>query len=179
MLSYPMIKKVVKLVKALNGNLKKEQIAAGFSWGVLLALIPAGNVFWVALFACSFFFKHHHWTKILIMSLFKLFMGLLNPLVDMVGWEVLHIETLQPLYTMLYNMPFVPFTRFNNTLVAGGLVSGLILWLPVFFLMMLFIPFYRNTLISKIRGSKVYKAIIKFPLYPILEKLFKAAGSGK
>jgi hypothetical protein len=39
------------------------------------------------------------------------------------GWEILHIAALQPLFTAWYNMPFVPWIRFYNTLVAGGIVG--------------------------------------------------------
>ena len=170
-----MLKPIVKLLIALNGNLKKEQIAAGFSWGLLLGLIPAGNIFWIVIFVVSFFFKHHHWSKILMMVIIKLFLGLLNPAVDMAGWEILHIEALRPIFTSLYNMPFVPLTKFNNTLVAGGLCLGIILWLPVFFLFRLFIPLFRNKLLPGIRNSRIYKKILKFPLFPILEKVIKSA----
>ena len=176
-----MIKPIAKLIVALNGNIKKSQIAAGFSWGLLLGLIPAGNIFWIILFAASFFFKHHHASKILVLAIMKLLAGAVAPLMDMAGWEILHIEALQPLFTSLYNMPFVPWTRFNNTLVAGGLVSGLILWLPVFFLVSLLVPVYRSKVVPKIRNSKILVAIKKMPLIsPLIEAVSKAAlGSRK
>ena len=172
-----MLKPIAKLIAALNGNLKKSQIAAGFAWGVLLGLIPAGNVFWIVFFVVSFFFRHHHWSKIFAMTIVKIFLFALNPMVDAVGWSILHIEALQPLFTTLYNMPLVPLTKFNNTLVSGGIVLGSVLWIPVYFLISLLIPFWRNVLIPKIRESKIVKAILKFPLFPILEKAIKAASA--
>ncbi|MDR0496470.1 MAG: TIGR03546 family protein [Treponema sp.] len=176
-----MIKPIAKLIVALNGNLKKEQIAAGFSWGLLLGLIPIGNVFWIALFIVSFFFKHHHASKVLVLALLKILSGAVAPLMDTAGWEVLHIEALQGLFTTLYNMPFVPFTRFNNTLVAGGLACGILLWLPVFFLMILLVPLYRKTIVPRLRSSKILGAIKKLPIIsPLLEAVSKVTlGSGK
>ena len=174
-----MLKYIAKLIVALNGNLGKGQIAAGFSWGLLLGLIPAGNVFWITLFVVSFFFKHHHASKLLVMALLKLVFAATAPIVDMVGWEVLHIEALQPLFTSLYNMPFVPFTKFNNTLVAGGLVCGIVLWLPVFILVSLLVPFYRNTLAPKIRENKLVKAIKNIPLVSKLQKAVTVAVEAK
>jgi uncharacterized protein (TIGR03546 family) len=170
-----MLKPVTKLIVALNGNLKRGQIAAGFSWGVLLGLMPAGNFFWIVLFVVSFFFNHHHASKALILALIKLSAGFLAPLVDALGWEILHIGALQPLFTSLYNMPFVPLTRFNNTLVAGGLVGGLILTLPVFFLVWALVPLYRNKAAPKIRNSKLMKAVKKAPLISALSKAVSAA----
>ena len=169
-----MLKPIAKLIVALNGNLGKTQIAAGFAWGLLLSLIPAGNVFWIVLFVGSFFFKHHHWSKMLVLAIFKIISVAVAPLVDMAGWEILHIEALQPFFTTLYNMPFVPLTRFNNTLVAGGLVCGIVLWLPAFFLGLHMIPLYRNNLAPKIRNSKLVKSIKNMPL---VSKLVKAVAT--
>jgi uncharacterized protein (TIGR03546 family) len=174
-----MLKPIAKLIVALNGNLKKGQIAAGFSWGVLLGLVPAGNFFWILLFVISFFLKHHHASKAFVLAIIKLLMGFIAPFVDVWGWEILHIEALQPLFTSLYNMPFVPLTRFNNTLVAGGLAGGLALWLPVFFLVFALVPLYRNKGAPKIWNSKVMKAVKKLPLISALSKAVSAASGGK
>ncbi|GHV58303.1 hypothetical protein AGMMS49579_25560 [Spirochaetia bacterium] len=160
-----MVQTIARLIVALNGNVKKSQIAAGFAWGLLLGLVPTGNIFWIVFFVVSFFFHHNHASKVLVMALIKLFMPLISSLTDALGWEILHIEALRPLFTTLYNMPFVPFTRFNNTLVAGGLVGGIVLWLPVFFLVMALVPLYRNIIAPKIRNTKIFKAIAKMPFF--------------
>lgn len=165
-----MINAIVKLILALNGNVKKSQLAAGFAWGTLLALIPALNVFWLMLFLLSFFFRHNHASKLFTMVILKLLSPVIAPWIDTLGWEFLHIAPLQPLFTTLYNMPFVPWTKFNNTLVAGGLVGGIALWLPVFLLFMALIPLYRNILAVKIRNSRLIKAIGKIPFLSAIEK---------
>ena len=165
-----MIHAIAKLIFALNGNVKKSQLAAGFAWGLLLALVPVGNFFWVALFLISFFFRHNHGAKLMSMAVIKLLSPVVAPLIDALGWEFLHIAALQPLFTTLYNMPFVPFTRFNNTLVAGGLAGGIALWLPVFGLFMALIPLYRNTVAPKIRNSKLVRAMGKIPFLSAIEK---------
>jgi uncharacterized protein (TIGR03546 family) len=64
----------------------------------------------------------------------------------------------------MYNAPFVPFTRFNNTLVAGGLAAGIILWIPVFVLITALVPLYRNSFLPKIARSKAIKALKELPL---------------
>jgi len=174
-----MIKHAAKLIVALNTNLGRGQIATGFAWGLLLGLIPAWNILWIILFVCSFFFKHHHWSKMLVMVVLQLASGAVAPLVDIVGWEILYIEALLPFYTSLYNMPFVPLTRFNNTLVAGGIVCGLVLWLPVYFLVFSLIPLYRNKLAPKIRNSKIVKTIKNVPIVSALLRAISAAAGAK
>lgn len=169
-----MIKGIAKLLLALNGNVKKSQIAAGFAWGVLLGLVPASNVFWIVIFMITFFFAHNHASKISAIALIKALSPLFIYQIDAVGWYVLTgIETFQPFFTAMYNMPFVPFTNFNNTLVMGGLTAGIILWVPVFILFMAFIPVFRNRIAPKIRQSKIVKAIGKFPLLAMIDKAMK------
>ena len=170
-----MVKHIAKVIVALNTNLGRDQIAAGFAWGLLLGLIPAWNILWIVLFVVSFFFKHHHWSKMLLMVVLQLLSGTVAPLVDIVGWEVLYIEALQPFFITLYNMPFVPLTRFNNTLVTGGLVCGAVLWLPVFALVFLLIPLYRNKLAPKIRNSKIVKTIKNVPIVSTLLRAISTA----
>lgn len=170
-----MVKPIAKLIVALNTNVGRSQIAAGFAWGLLLGLIPAGNFFWIVLFAVSFLFKHHHGSKMFVLAILKILSGAVAPLMDMVGWEILYTAALQPFFTMLYNTPFiVPLTRFNNTLVTGGIASGIILWLPVFFLVFLMIPMYRNTLAPKIRNSKIVKSIKNIPFVSALSRAVSA-----
>jgi len=110
----------------------------------------------------------------LVLAVFKIISGAVIPLVDMAGWEFLHMGALQPLFTTLYNMPFVPLTRFNNTLVAGGLVCGLVLWLPVFILVFLLIPLYRNNIAPKIRDTKLVKSVKNLPLIKLLAQAVTA-----
>jgi uncharacterized protein (TIGR03546 family) len=169
-----MIKGIAQFIAALNGNLKRGQIAAGFAWGVLFGLIPAGNFFWILFFIFSFFFRHHHGSKILSMAVLKLLFFAVYPLTDFLGWELLHMERFQAVFTLLYNMPYVPFTRFNNTLVAGGIAAGLILWIPVYFLVRSLIPAYRKKLAPKIRNSKLVKNITAVPL---ISTILKTAAS--
>jgi uncharacterized protein (TIGR03546 family) len=168
-----MFKGIAKLIIALNGNVSKTQIAAGFAWGVLLGLIPAGNAFWIVLFLFTFFFTHHHGAKIAALAVLKIIYSLFAYGIDAVGWYVLHIDSLNGFFTKLYNMPFVPFTKFNNTLVMGGLVSGIILWIPIFCLFTALIPIYRNKIGPKIRESKIVKTIVKFPLFSLIDNALK------
>ena len=167
-----MLKSLGKFIMALNGNLSKSQIAAGAAWGVLLGLVPMSSPFGILIFLFSFFFTHNHASKILTMAVIKLLSMLILPALDILGWWILNMDSLENLFTAMYNMPFVPFTKFNNTLVMGGLIAGIVLWLPVFFLFMAFIPFYRNKLAPKIRESKIVKKLVKSPLLGFIDKIF-------
>ncbi|MDR1419543.1 MAG: TIGR03546 family protein [Treponema sp.] len=159
-----MIKSLIRSIAIRGRNVKRWQIASGVAWGVLLALVPLGNFFWIVLLVVSLFLRHQRILSLLVMAALWLFLPLLVMPIDALGWAVLHIDALQPLFTLLYNMPFVPFTMFNNTLVAGGLAGGIILWLPVFFAVQGVLSAYRNIIAPKLRRIK--KAASGGPSFP-------------
>jgi len=167
-----MINAFVKLISALNGNQKKSQIAAGIAWGVLLGLVPLNNPFGIVLLIISFFFSHNHGAKIFGLAVVKILSFLILPQLDVFGYWILTLDSLKNLFTTMYNMPFVPFTKFNNTLVMGGLAAGIILWLPVFILFMILIPLYRNKLGPKIKESKIAKKLLSLPVFSFIDKIF-------
>ena len=172
-----MIKAIARFILALNGNAKKSEVAAGLTWGLCLGLIPAGNLFWIALFFVSFFFRHNHWLKLIAMVVMIIISQAVFRLTDIVGWWVLNIDSLQPIYTKWYNMPFVPFTNFNNTLVAGGLVASVALCIPLFLLFMALVSLYRNKLAEKIKNSKFMKFFVKMPFISSVNKqMIKMSG---
>lgn len=158
-----MLKLIARFFAALNSNAKKEQIAAGLACGLLLGLIPAGNLLWVALFALTFFFKLHYGMQMLSLALFKLVAVLAAPLLDALGWAILNLNALRPAFIALAELPIAPLTRFNNTLVMGGLVAGLILWVPAFFGFRALVSLYRAKLLPKLERTKFYKAFMKLP----------------
>ncbi len=172
-----MIKAIAKTIIALNSNVRKEQIAAGFAWGLLLALVPAGNLTWFLLFFVTFFLKNNYGIQVLTIGLFKLAAPLAAPLLDALGWLILTMDALQGGFTLLYNLPLAPFSRFYNTLVMGGLAAGLVLWLPSFLAIRAAVPVYREKLAPKIVESKVYKAFIKLPLVSTLAKALSSAAN--
>jgi uncharacterized protein (TIGR03546 family) len=64
-------------------------------------------------------------------TLFSIIGFAADPLLDKVGYIFLiNIKVLKPFYTWLYNLPLVPFTKFNNTVVMGSLIAGILLIVP-------------------------------------------------
>ncbi len=170
-----MIKTLARVLVALNTNVRKEYIASGFAWGLLLALVPAGNLAWILLFFISFFLKNNQAFQLLTIALLKIVLPLAAPLLDALGYAILTAGALQGALTALYNLPIAPLTRFNNTLVIGGLVAGLVLWLPAFLAIRAAVPAYRNKLAPRIIGSKAYKAVLRLPLISSLAKAIASA----
>jgi uncharacterized protein (TIGR03546 family) len=169
-----MIKPIVRAIVALNSNVKREQLAAGFACGLLFALLPAGNLLWFLLFFATFFFKVNYAMQLLVALLLSPLRLLVGSALDELGWAILNAPFLRGAFTALYNAPIAPLTRFNNTIVMGGLVAGLALWLPAFLGMRSFVSVYRAKLAPKFHESKFYKAFQKLPLVGPVSKAARA-----
>jgi uncharacterized protein (TIGR03546 family) len=68
-------------------------------------------------------------------------------------------------------MPIGPLTRFNNTVVMGSFVSGLILFTPVYFGMKKLVVAYREGLEAKIKKWKVVQMITGSKLWQWYERI--------
>ena len=158
------IKTITKFFTSINANTRPWEIAAGIAFGFLLALQPGMTVVRLIILALVFMLKINMPALFFSLLLFGLASPVLDVPSDLLGGFVLGLPFLKGFFAMLYNMPLVPYTRFNDTLVMGGLVLGILAWVPVFFLFRYLVNAYRNTLREKIVNSKVFKAFMKFPL---------------
>jgi uncharacterized protein (TIGR03546 family) len=167
------LKWVTKFLAGINANKRPGEIAAGVAFGFLLALQPGWTIAGILLFALAFMLKINMPALFLSLFLFTLASPVLDVPSDLVGGFILNQAALQGVFTYLYNLPLVPYTRFNDTLVMGGLALGLLAWLPLFFAFRALVGIYRNTVREKIANSNLFKAFMKFPL---VSKIFKLVG---
>jgi uncharacterized protein (TIGR03546 family) len=69
------------------------------------------------------------------------------------------MHSLAPLFTKLYNMPLIPFTRFNNSIVMGSAVITILLSPIVFIISQRLIIKYRVTVLARFKTTKLWKAV--------------------
>jgi uncharacterized protein (TIGR03546 family) len=176
------IRWIATIVVAINANSRAGEVAAGIAFALLLALIPGGNLLWGVLFLLTFLLKINLAAELLFLALLRLLVPLADGPLDRLGYLVLSLPPLRPVFTALYNLPVVPLTRFNNTLVMGGLVAGLVLWLPLFFVFRALVFLYRLRLRDRLAGSRLVRAFRRVPLVAAIaaaaRKLGPAALSG-
>jgi uncharacterized protein (TIGR03546 family) len=142
---------IAKLIAGLIANRRPGEVAAGVAFGLLLALIPPGNLLWPVLLVVTFFLKLNLGAELAALGIFRLIVPLADPLLDEIGYRIITSEALYPVLARLYDVPLVPFTRFNNTIVMGGLAAGVVLWL-------------RTHLQPRIAESRIVKAFTRIPL---------------
>jgi len=158
------IKTVTKFLASINANTRPGEIAAGIAFGFLLALQPGMTIVRIIFLAFAFMLKINMPALFFSLLVFALGAPVFDIISDAFGGFVLGLSFLKGLFTTLYNMPLVPYTRFNDTLVMGGLVLGVLAWAPLFFLFRRLVQAYRTSLRQKIVDSKAFKAFMKFPL---------------
>ena len=170
-------KVIIKLIRILNSNQKVGEVAGGIACGIMLALIPSMNLLWFTLLLVTYLIKVNFAAELLFLAIFKPIVPLADPALHNLGTLVLAFGPLQSFYTLIYNLAVVPFTRFNNTIVMGGLIAGILLWVPLFFLFKFLVTLYREKIRDKIKDSKFVKWLTRLPIVSGLIKVFARAGS--
>lgn len=159
-----MLSNIINFIKSLNSNCKPAQIAHSFCIGLILGFMPKDNLLWYMIlifFAFVRINKCGYYIMILIGSLTAF---LLDPVFDRIGYAVLTFQPLESTFAWLLEVPFVGFTKFNNTIVTGSLIFGLIAYIPFFVLMFFLVKVWRSRIAPVINDSKILKTIYKIPL---------------
>ena len=167
---------LVKLIQSLIGALHSEgtpgQLAAGIALGSILGLTPLMNIHNAMVFAAIVLLNVSFAGGMLGWALFVPIGFLLDPLFDWMGHALLMAPSLRGMWTSMYNVPIVPLTNFNNTIVLGSLVFALILLVPLFFATRLAVVRYRATIGERVRQSKFYRAVMASKVYNVY-KMFQ------
>lgn len=168
-----MVRYIVKFLKAINTNVNPGEIAHGAACGVLLGLMPKNNLFWYIIFFILLFIRINKAVYLIIIPVASFFTPFLDPTFDSIGFSVLTNEKLYDIYNYLLNIPFVAFTKFNNTIVMGSFISGLVLYLPAYLIARLIVYLWRKRGANALRKSKLMIAVNKIPLVSKISELME------
>ncbi len=170
-----LLRQIFSFLKLLNSDTGTNQIAAGVACGFILGMTPTFSLQTVLVILVMFFFRIQIGAATLSAFFFKFIAYLFDPLFDVIGQKVLEISALKETYTTLYNMPIVPFTRFNNSIVMGSGVVAIIAFPLIFILAKILVTKYRVTIVARFKASKVwmaFKATTIYQWYAKYEQLF-------
>ena len=114
-----------------------NQLALGVVFGMLIGLIPKDSLlpyFFVVLALLT----NANLVSIICSAItFSLISPLLDRLSDPIGTWALTYEPFEATWAWLIQLPIVPWTRFDNTVVAGSMLLGIGLAIPVYTLSLL------------------------------------------
>ncbi|MCX7941293.1 MAG: TIGR03546 family protein [Endomicrobia bacterium] len=165
--------KVVKsIIQFLHSNISPIEIALGFGFGVIAGLLPTGTLLSFFLLICVIILNVNFSAFLLSTGLFKLIAYIIDPVAHRIGYFLLvKLDFMENIWTSLYNMPIIPFTRFYNTVVLGSFVIGILLFIPTVVVVQKFIVFYRKNLAYKVEQLKIVKLIKLSSWYDWYNKL--------
>ena len=141
-------------ISAINSP---HELALGIAFGVLIGLMPKDSAIpW--LLALTFLLGRGN---ILCVIVSAIAFSIVGPWIDVwsdrMGEAVLSIKSLQTTYASWMDLPWVAWTRFNNTVVTGSLVIGLIAWIPVYLASQIFFRVWGIAMIQRLMQSRPMK----------------------
>ena len=120
--------------KALTIDATPRQMALGFALGVLVALVPKGNLLAMGLMVLLCSLRVNLGVGLATIFATSWMDELLDPITHRIGDFLLKSSVLQPLWVTMYDTAVLPWTDFNNTVVLGSFVVGVAAFVPLYFL---------------------------------------------
>jgi len=171
------LKLLKNFLRVLQEGQTPNQIAWGFALGAVVGLSPHFTLQILLIWIIIFTLDVNLSAAFLGATVFAIIAFLLDPLFHAFGFLLLtKINSLNGIYTFLYNAPVAPLTNFNNTVVMGSFISAMILMVPVYLGMKTFVVKYRLHLHEKIVKWKIYKVVKQSSLYNFYEKIKSLGG---
>lgn len=154
------LKLVRNVLLALTGQTKPTELAGAVALGMMIAIIPKGNLIAQSLILLAFLLGINTALALAVAALFLLATPLTDRLADPIGYALLvKAEALRPAWTWLYNRPLLPWTAFNNTVVLGSTVLALLLYMPVYLAAKKLIEAYRERVVAVVSKWRVVQLV--------------------
>jgi uncharacterized protein (TIGR03546 family) len=84
---------------------------------------------------------------------------------------LLTADSLQGLWTAMYNSTIWRVQKFNNTVVMGGFVFAVLFFIPLVFLSNMLVRKYRDHVLAWIRKTTLMRAIMASDFYHYYQKV--------
>ena len=160
-----LVKQLINFIRLLHSEGGTKQIAWGLTFGAFLGFSPFFSLQTFLILFVLLIFKVQFGAAFLSAFFFKLVAFIIDPAADSLGRSVLETASLRPFWTTLYNMPIIPYTRFNNSIVMGSFVFALLISPLLYFGFKILIQKYRTHVVQTFEQSKAWKAFKATKIY--------------
>lgn len=151
-------KQLINLIRLLHSDTGQNQIAAGLAFGILLGFAPFISLQTALVLLIVFIFRVQLGAAFLSAFFFKFVAYLIDPVADPIGRSLLENSSLRSLWTYMYNVPFLPMTRFNNSIILGSFIISIVLCPILFFVFRMLVLKYRDKVAKQFESTKAWKA---------------------
>ncbi|NPA12098.1 MAG: TIGR03545 family protein [Epsilonproteobacteria bacterium] len=142
----------IKLLRELNSAKSEKFITLALILGLISAFLPFFNIFNLLILAAVLIIRIPLGLFMASWGFFSIIAAALDPVFAKIGYATLTSGALTPLWEALYNLPLIRWSGYNNTVVMGGLVSGLILGAIAWFILNPLIKIYRQSVYEKLKN---------------------------
>ncbi len=170
------LKYISKLLKALASEASPAQIAGGFILGMIIGLTPIFSFHNLIILLLIIVIKVNVGMAFLAFLIFSGIAYLADPAFHSFGTWLLENGSLQSIWITMYDIEWLAMTRFYNTVVIGSFVIALILSIPMFPGVVVFVKKYREHILERMQKWKVVKALKGTKLYSIYETVSRVRG---
>jgi uncharacterized protein (TIGR03546 family) len=154
-----MLQMLAKLLKVLNSDAEPAQIGLAVGFSFVSGLLPFFSPLGLLLLLIVFLLRVNLSAYFLGTAFFSGVAYLLDPLLNRIGLAVLTAGPLESFWTVLYNSTIWRIQRFNNSIVMGGMVFGVLCFVPLVLLSNMLVRRYREHLLAWVRKTRVMQAI--------------------
>jgi uncharacterized protein (TIGR03546 family) len=160
-----LLQQLFGLIKLLNSETGTNQIAWGVAAGFVLGMSPAFSLQTIIIFLLILLFRIQAGAAFVSAFFFTFIAFLLDPLSAALGSWILELPSMQSFYTSMYNLPIVPLTRFNNSIVMGSGALAIVLMPLVYLGAKMLVIKYRATIVQRYKDTAFWKALEATKIY--------------
>jgi uncharacterized protein (TIGR03546 family) len=154
-----MLKTISGLLQILNSNKAREEIALGVILGMFGGFLLTAPFNFVIIFLLLLLINANTASFTFFLAIFKLLALAIDPVGNVIGGAVLKAPALTAFFKFMSGLPFVPLTKFNNTVIMGDLIIAVVMTVPVWFLTMKMIDVYRDKFKARVDKLKIVKIL--------------------
>lgn len=162
-----MLRLLARLLKALNSESEPGQISLALCFAMICGFTPLFSPHNLLVLFLVLLLRVNLSGFIVGLVVFSALSFALDPLFHRIGLALLTAESLEGLWTALYNNTFLRLDRFNNSIVMGSLAVSLVAFIPGYFIFNALIRAYRKQVMEWVRKSRIAVAIKGSKFYRI------------
>lgn len=161
-----MLRTLAKLLQVLNSETEPRQITLGLALGMVMGFTPMLTLHNLFVLLLVLILRVNLSAFLLGLGVFSALAYALDPAFHALGLAVLQAEPLQAMWTDFYNTTWGRLEHFNNTVVMGGLIVSIALFVPVVLTGNRLVMHYRmhvpawfkdNRIVTALKGSRFYE----------------------
>ncbi len=145
---------IFKFLRELNSATSNKMMVLAIVLGLIAGFLPFVNFFTVLIFIIVLIFRIPIGLFLASFSFFEFIGYFLDPLFNKSGLFLLKASFLKPVWTFFYNLPLFRWSGFNNTIVMGSLVWGIVSGIVLYFILIKLTALYRSRVFEKLKTKK-------------------------